>query len=313
MSTLRKTFIGDEGLRSGWGILIFVVLVIAFSFSTDWFYAHLLKSHLPADPSDPVTIIAGEFVRALAIVLATWGTVTLARQRIEQFGLPPHEAFGRKFWTGAAWGFVNVSLAMAVLYLCHVYSIAGVALSGTAILKYAALWAVACVFIGLFEETAFRGYLLFALTRPMGFWPVAILLSFLFAFVHRSNPGETFIGLVGVFVIAMFICLTVIKTGSLWFAIGFHMVFDWCESFLYSVPDSGTPAVGHLLNTQISGSKWLSGGTAGPEASVVMLIVEVILFAIFLATHPEDKLPPWPRWRRADNPRLSVPPASEAA
>jgi uncharacterized protein len=311
MSTLRKTFIGDDGLRSGWGILIFVLLVFAFSTCVQWVYVHALKSYVPADPSDPVTIMVGEFMRALAILLATWVTVRVGRQKFDEFGLPPQEAFARKFWLGAAWGFVNVTIAMAVLYLCHVYSIAGLALSGAAILKYAALWAVACVFIGLFEETAFRGYLLFALTRPMGFWPAAILLSFLFAFVHRGNPGETFIGLVGVFVIAMFICLTVIKTGSLWFAIGFHMAFDWCESFLYSVPDSGTPAVGHLLNTQISGSKWLSGGTAGPEASVVMLIVEVLLFAIFWGTHPENKLPPFRL--RANRSRFSAPPASEAA
>src|SRR6185295_12689045 len=189
MSTLRKTFIGDHGLRAGWGILIFFLLVFVFSTCAHWIYVHAVKSHVPADPSDPVTIMVGEFFRAVAILLATWVTVRVARQRFNDFGLPPREAFGRKFWLGGVWGFVNVSIAMAVLYLCHVYSIAGLALSGTAILKYAALWAVACVFIGLFEETAFRGYLLFALIRPMGFWPAAILLSFLFAFVHRSNPG----------------------------------------------------------------------------------------------------------------------------
>ena len=120
--------------------------------------------------------------------------------------------------------------------LCHVYSIAGLALSGTAILKYAALWAVACVFIGLFKIPRFADI---SCSRSSDRWDSGrqrSSLSFLFAFVHRSNPGETFIGLVGVFVIAMFICLTVIKTGSLWFAIGFHMAFDWCESFFYSVP-----------------------------------------------------------------------------
>jgi hypothetical protein len=71
---------------------------------------------------------------------------------------------------------------------------------------------------------------------------------------------------------------------------GFHMAFDWCESFFHSVPDSGAPAIGHLLNAQLSGSKWLTGDSAGPEASVVMLTVQILLFVNFRAMHRDNKL-----------------------
>jgi hypothetical protein len=46
------------------------------------------------------------------------------------------------------------------------------------------------------------------------------------------------------------------------------------------VPDSGNPAIGHLLNTTLSGSKWMTGGTAGPEGSIVELLVVTAAIAL---------------------------------
>ncbi len=312
MATVRSVFVGSQGIRYFWRVLIFFVLMVAFSACFQISYDHLLKSHLPP-ADDPVTIIVGDLLRAIAVLLATLVVVRAWKDRFADFGLPLREAFGGDFLFGMVWGFLNVSVVMGVLFLMHVYTVAGLAISGVAILKYALLWAAACLCIGLFEETCFRGYLFFGLARGIGPWPTAIALSLLFALAHKANPGETLIGLVGVFVIAMFICLTIIKTGSLWFPIGFHLAFDWGESFFYSVPDSGTPAVGHLLNAQLSGPKWLTGGSAGPEASVVMLVIEVMFFALFLAIHREDKLRLLLRKPRLDQAEAPAAAAGEVA
>jgi membrane protease YdiL (CAAX protease family) len=264
--------------------------MLAFLVGAQRMYERAIQPHLPSDQNDPVTTAVSALIRAAAVLLATWVVVRAGRQSFEDAGLPPRKMLGRNFWTGAAWGVVNVSVVMGILFLFGSFRVAGFALNGAAIAKFGLLWGIACFFIALFEESAFRGYLLFGLVRGMGFWPASILLSLLFAFLHRRNPGETFIGLVGVFVITMFICITVLKTGSLWFAIGFHMAFDWCESFLYSVPDSGVPAVGHLLNSQLNGSRWLTGGTAGPEGSVIMLTIDVLFIPAFWLTHRESHL-----------------------
>jgi membrane protease YdiL (CAAX protease family) len=84
----------------------------------------------------------------------------------------------------------------------------------------------------------------------------------------------------------MFFCLTLRRTGNLWFAVGLHAAFDWGETFLFSVPDSGLVAPGHLLNSSFHGAAWLTGGTVGPEGSVMAFVVIGISAAIFAVAFP---------------------------
>src|SRR6266404_2425088 len=37
------------------------------------------------------------------------------------------------------------------------------------------------------------------------------------------------------------------------------------ETFIYSVPNSGFPSYGHLLNSTLHRPQWLTGGSVGPE------------------------------------------------
>ena len=117
---------------------------------------------------------------------------------------------------------------------------------------YAALWGVVFLCVGLFEEFLFRGYAQFTLATGIGFWPAATALSAAFGALHLANSGEDKVGALSVFVIGMFFCLTLRRTGNLWFAVGLHAAFDWGETFLFSVPDSGLVAPGHLLNSSVS-------------------------------------------------------------
>ncbi|MGH9762633.1 MAG: lysostaphin resistance A-like protein, partial [Blastocatellia bacterium] len=121
------------------------------------------------------------------------------------------------------------------------------------------------------------------------FWPAAILLSVAFGSIHLKNPGEGIVGALDVFVIAMFFCLTLRRTGNLWFAIGMHASFDWGETFIYSVPNSGTVATGHLLNMSLHGSRWITGGTVGPEGSVFSFIFTGVAFVLFAWLYPLSK------------------------
>src|SRR3989442_350419 len=122
----------------------------------------------------------------------------------------------------------------------------------------------ALLLVGFSEEFLFRGYALYTLSTGIGFWPAAGLLSALFGAVHLHNPGESWIGGLSAGLIGLFFCFTVRRTGSLWFAIGLHAAWDYSESFVYSVPDSGAMVPGHLLNSSFHGPRWLTGGTVGP-------------------------------------------------
>jgi uncharacterized protein len=140
--------------------------------------------------------------------------------------------------------------------------------------------------VGLFEEFLFRGYAQFTLATGIGFWLAATALSAAFGAIHIRNSGEDLIGALSVFMIGMFFCLTLRRTGNLWFAVGLHAAFDWGETFLFSVPNSGLVAPGHLLNSSVHGPVWLTGGTVGPEGSVMAFVVVGIASAVFVSVYP---------------------------
>jgi membrane protease YdiL (CAAX protease family) len=92
--------------------------------------------------------------------------------------------------------------------------------------------------------------------------------------------------------VGLFWCLTLRRTGNLWFAVGMHASFDFGETFLYSVPDSGVVFPGHLSNATRAGPAWLTGGSAGPEASVFDFVVLLMLFYVFHRLYPRPESRP---------------------
>jgi hypothetical protein len=70
-----------------------------------------------------------------------------------------------------------------------------------------------------------------------------------------------------------------------------HAAWDWSETFLYSVPDSGLVLPGHLMNPTFHGSRWLTGGSVGPEGSVLLLVVIAVLWVVFDRMYPRVAYP----------------------
>jgi uncharacterized protein len=277
--------IGPEGLRAGWRLLLYVLM---------WRALRMLLRIMLADIEPHVEL------KLWLELMAEWGsfaTVTLPavvmgwieRRPFGDYGLPRRGAFGKPFWIGLAWGITAITVLMVAIGGVGDFSLGRIALHGGRMLRFAAFWGAFFIAVGLFEDFLLRGYTQFTLTSAIGFWPSAGLLSTVFAALHFWNPGETWIGLLAVAVIGLFFCLTLRRTGSLWFAIGFHASWDWGESFLYSVPDSGSTVTGHLLRSALHGSRWITGGTVGPEGSVLVFVVIGLAWMAFDRMYPEVK------------------------
>jgi membrane protease YdiL (CAAX protease family) len=83
----------------------------------------------------------------------------------------------------------------------------------------------------------------------------------------------------------MVFCYALWRTGSLWWGIGFHATWDWAQSYLFGVADSGNISVGRLFITHPQGKTILSGGADGPEGSLfASLALLFTLGAIHLAS-----------------------------
>ena len=234
---------------------------------------------------DMITEVSSFVVVAVPAVVMGW----IERRPFGEYGLPWRGAFGKSFWIGLAWGIVAITALMLAIGGVGDFSWGPLALHGPRIMKFATFWGAFFLAVGLFEEFLLRGYTQFTLTQGLGFWPAALLLSCTFAALHLGNSGESWVGLLAVAVIGLFLCLTLRRTGNLWFAVGFHASWDWGESYLYSVPDSGSMVSGHLLRSSFHGSRWLTGGSVGPEGSVLVFVVIALTWVAFDRVYPQAK------------------------
>jgi membrane protease YdiL (CAAX protease family) len=330
-SPLRYIFFGAEGLRAGWGLLIFIAMIVGSGYAIYLVQKTIERSHSAANTSQ---ITEGDRAKANASA----GTTGQASTEVSK-PLPPRVAFLREgpfllivllatflmsriegrpfgvfglggthrlpqFLAGLVWGVVCLSLLVGLLRWLGFLQFDALLLTGGAAVRYGVLWAIGFLLVALVEETLLRGYALYTLARgiagiygaifkntryrhTLGFWTAALILSFIFGIGHSNNPGESPVGLLGAGLVGLVFCFSLYRTGSLWWAIGIHAAWDWSQSFLYGVADSGLMAEGHLFATHPVGKPILSGGLTGPEGSIfAILMLGVITGIIFLTLRP---------------------------
>lgn len=274
---LRSIFIGPAGIRSGWSALLFIVLYIVLSALLSSLLGKFVSLDLHG-AIPPLLAFAQESCEMLAVAIATIVMAWIERRSVLSFG---HS--DKRWWLrlliGIFCGLAALSTLVLVLWSAHVLAFDGLSLRGLAAVKYAFAWAVIFLLVGFFEESLLRGYLQTTLARGIGFWWAAMLLSIGFGLWHVSNGGESFIGL-GVVAIGGFVfCMSLWLTKSLYWAIGFHAGWDWGQSFLYGTADSGLHTEGHLFASHPVGNPMWSGGATGPEGSLFMLPLLLVVAA----------------------------------
>jgi hypothetical protein len=282
----RWVFFGDDGLRPGWGVLLFVAL---FYFFREMFLvavSFVSPGALSAGLMSPVAVLIFECVSVVLVLAATWIMALVEGRRVAVYGYQGRTRLVR-FLYGCVWGFIALSGLVFVLSKSHLLAFDAGHLHGLAAWKYGLIWLLTFVLTGIFEESLLRGYLQYTLTRGIGFWWGALLMSIIFGAIHGSNKGESPVGLFSAGAAGLVFCLSLWYTGSLWWAIGFHATWDWAQTFFYGTPDSGMIARGHLMSEHPVGPLLWSGGPTGPEGS---LYIVPLLLIMALAM--------WLWWRR---------------
>jgi uncharacterized protein len=283
-SAVFKVFLNPGGIRSGWRLLVFVAIVFVWVQIVVLVFPSLKRP--AAGPLAPLPMLLREMIFLSAVLIGAAIMGRVERRSFADYFVPWRFAFRARFWWGAVWGVLAVSALVVAIRLDQGFVFGHLAVAASRVPYDALLWALVFIVVGLSEEFTFRGYPLFTLTTGIGFWPAAIVLSAVFGAAHLGNPGEDWAGALSAGLIGIFFCFTVRRTGSLWFAIGLHAMWDYAETFLYSVPNSGLAAQGHLLNSSFHGPRWLTGGHVGPEGSVFVFVVIGILFVLFHYVYP---------------------------
>ena len=278
-----RVFVGPRGLRAGWKVLIFFLIMAGVTVGLHPI-ARLLPKLPHGAPVPPSYGLLEEAIGAFAVLLATLIMAKLIDRRPwGYFGIPLGNAFRSSFWMGAVIGLGALALQLEIMHLGGWFDFGTMQLHGAAIVEYGTIWAVTFFFVGVTEEGLLRGYVQRVTTdgfsrMPGGwsFWASAILFSLVFASGHIANPGENKFGIVMVFIDGMAMCFSLWRTGDLWFAIGNHAAWDWGETFLFGTANSGMHGQHALMNPLFHGPVLLAGGTDGPEGSMLVLLSEAL-------------------------------------
>jgi len=289
-------FVGPNGIRAGWRLLIFVAIFLALAKCVQFVLVHIpaVRAYQQAQPKDvmtPAGQIIGEGLAVFFLFISALIMTKIEKRSFADYGLPLSQAFGKRFWQGVPLGLAMLSLLMGFIAIFHGFSLAGLAITGIEAIKYGVLYGIGFILVGIFEEFSFRGYMQSTLASGMGFWPAAIALGIMFGAVHMGNPGEAKYGALMAGLFGIVAAFSLQRTGNIWFAIGMHASWDWGETYLYSVPDSGLLAQGHLLNSSFHGPTWLTGGSVGPEGSAFVFLVLLIWALAIHLLFPAKRLP----------------------
>jgi membrane protease YdiL (CAAX protease family) len=221
--------------------------------------------------------LLGNLIVALAAIAATYVLSRFDALPFGAFGLggPPGKI--RSFSLGLGAGIALLAALLFILRMNGDFHFGGISTHGVECVQFAVLYAALFLVVAFAEETMVRGYALVKLSQSISFWPAATVLSLLFGASHLKHGAENWLGIFFASVFGFMLAWSFQRTGSLWFALGIHAGWDYAESFIFGVPDSGVVLPGALLHPHIEGPARITGGGAGPEGSIFMIIVFLAL------------------------------------
>lgn len=276
-------FKGNNGVRSGWRFLAYVAIVVGLNYLIGLIAEPLFKSlHLSnawLNVLGPGQLFAGEVLFAVPVIVATFVMARLERRSILSYGFAPSPRSSERFFEGVLLGVIAPGIVGVLMIAFGGMRIHGPGLSGMGWIVYPLGWLGVMLMVGFFEEACFRGYPLYALSRGVGFWPAAIVVTLLFGAAHLTKQGENAVDISSVMLLGLFMCYTLLKTGSLWLAAGFHFAFDFVQFFVIGTRNGSQVPHGTLFNVTFPGPAWVNGGPLGTEASYFVFPVTLALFA----------------------------------
>jgi membrane protease YdiL (CAAX protease family) len=279
-SSFGQAFVSNGMLRPIWRALIYfgVGTWVFFPIFDRLWAAIATALHLGTELS-AATVAFYEFEIFLVAAIVTGLFALYERRRIDDYGLPLAQALGPLFWEGLAVGVVWAGLDALGMMGLGGMKVAGLALHGATLVFATLGWAGANLVIGISEEFWYRSYFLQTLWKSLGFWPAAVAISLIFTSDHFFyKNGENLYDVVSLIGFGLFTCFTVLRSGSLWFAVGAHAAFDFMQLFVIGTPNGSQIPVNHLLNVSFPGPAWLTGGRLGTEASILQYPTTILAF-----------------------------------
>jgi membrane protease YdiL (CAAX protease family) len=203
-------------------------------------------------------------LRAAGALALYVGYVRLIEQRrVDELG---RRGAGKELACGLLLGCSLFAATFGVIYLVGGATVAGND-SGAAPQVIAA--GLAAMATAITEEILIRAILFRILERSLGTRIALLISAAAFGLGHAFNPGATAASTAAIAVEAgVLLAAALIVTRRLWLAFGLHAAWNFTEGGVFGATVSGHAQSG-LLISRFHGDALITGGTYGPEASIV--------------------------------------------
>src|SRR5271170_3912273 len=151
---------------------------------------------------------------------------------------------------------------------------------------YGIAWFLAEILGAAGEEILYRGLLLILVTRLFGMRTAMVISALAFMAGHGANPGASTVWMVRLALAGLLLAYSVFRSGTIWWAIGYHAGWNFASAPLFGAAGSGFRDQGSSFTFLPSGNALITGGPVGPEGSAFAFLAVVIGIGFLVLTIP---------------------------
>ena len=200
---------------------------------------------------------------------------------LASMGIRP-QAAAKRFVRGIVLGLAFNAFVVFTIWVLGGYDIKAIA---PAFANPAALGLIALLFFGFVvqgstEEIMMRGWVLSAMAARFGLVVAIVVNSVIFASLHLGNEGLdhiNWLAMLNIVLVGLFLSLYAVREGSLLGVFGWHAAWNWLLGVGFGLDVSGitikTPALVADFDNKTGAAQWLTGGSFGPEGSIIVSLV----------------------------------------
>ncbi|TRZ40516.1 CPBP family intramembrane metalloprotease [Niallia circulans] len=213
------------------------------------------------------------YTAALISLLLLWKF--LNKKKLHEMGF---SSFLKNILFGLLLGAVSIAIIFFILLFTENIQLINT-LSNPNFSTYSITYLIFFIFVGLFEELVFRGYIMSTLAdRGRRKGTIYIVSALIFGIAHLANQNVTPLGIFNIFLVGILFAYMYDKTQSLWTPIGYHITWNYFQGNIFGFPVSGTTPYGVYTIDVSSGNDILTGGSFGLEGGLLATLLIIFGF-----------------------------------
>ncbi|WP_340113992.1 CPBP family intramembrane glutamic endopeptidase [Maribellus mangrovi] len=260
-------------------IVILALLQIAFGAILALSTNHQLIDLAALDRDYPmiwqlISVLA-QLMAALAIIFIYW--VKIFKNSIRSIGFELSGSTGKELVLGFLSGIFLIGAIFLVLLLTRQIEITDFEFST----KYFLFYILFYLLVSFHEELLFRGYLLGTTMQVANKYIVLCIFASLFSFVHFLTNDFSLLPIINIFLAGIILGQYYINTKRLWYSISLHFTWNFFQGPVIGSNVSGNKNMQSIIQQDLPGKEWITGGAFGFEGSVIMTLLLILLIVYF--------------------------------